>query len=110
MHLKNPKYGNSFRLDTGLLIHDLLDSDVQIFQPTDRPIVEGFQVSFDAMSDQEKDRFVAFVLASAGELITLKDHEGTVWEGMITDDRIVIRENRGCRWEAGFSFEGRRLG
>ncbi len=90
MVLRNPKFGNSFTVDTGIIKHDLLDSDVQIFKPSDRPNFEGFSVAFEALTDIEKDKFITFVTASAGELINLTDHEGTQWQGMIMDEEIII--------------------
>src|SRR3954471_23019514 len=108
MILRNPKFGNTFKVDTGVTIHELMDSDVQVFLPSDHPALDGFTVAFEAMSDEMKDTFVDFVDESAGELITLTDHEGTIWEGMIMDAEIVITEGKGCKWETSFKFEGTR--
>ncbi len=110
MFLKNPRFGNSFKLDTGIIVHDLLDDDTQIFKPSDRPAVEGFTVSFEALTDAEKDRLILFFRSSAGELIDLTDHEGTDWQGMITDREIIFNEvGRTCAWETSFTFEGKRV-
>lgn len=106
MVLRNPKYGNTFSVDTGVTTHSLLDSDVQVFKPSNRPTTKGFSVTLEALDDSTKDRLIQFFIESAAEIVTVIDHEGTSWIGMIMDESIVIKESgRTCKWETSFRFE-----
>jgi hypothetical protein len=114
MLLRNPKFGNSFSLDTRVRIHKLEGDDIQIFKPSDQPAIHSFKVDFEALTDLDIQNFLNFLDASAGELITLKDHEGTDWEGVITSPTVEIMEYREngsavCQWQTGFEFEGKRV-
>lgn len=109
MNFKNPKFGNSFTIDTGVTIQRSLDGSLLV--DTHRNQLQGFHYEFSGMTLEEKNAFLEYVVASAGQEITMTDHEGVVWRGFITDKEPTTRcLKRNCDYYAAFSFEGVRVG
>lgn len=110
MVIRVPKFGNKFTVDARALIQRSVGGDLIAFHPSDHPTIEGFQVEFEALTDDQMWTMVSFFDSAAGEVIAMEDHEGTLWEGIIKDENITFTENGKCKWELGFSFEGIRTG
>lgn len=63
-----------------------------------------------SMNLTEKNNLLAVFIASAGQELTITDHDGQVWLGIITTnipEFITVRD--GCWFDVEFEFIGRRL-
>lgn len=104
--LRSPDFGNSFRLVPNTIQHRTLNGNLRTYQGN-RPTWEGFHVVFSALTRAQLDKFKAYVIASAGQVITLTDHEGRDWLGIISSRQILISAGKGeCNYQAEFEFEG----
>jgi hypothetical protein len=108
MTLKNPKFGNTFTLNTGVTIKRSLDG--QLIVDAHKNILEAYNVSFEALTQVERDSLIDFFISTAGEEIQMQDHEGFNWLGIITTEQPTFRtDGRTCKYSTELSFEGRRV-
>lgn len=95
--------------------HDLLKTriqrrsragDLKVYIDPTWPEKVTFRFTFQDLTDTEKTDFALLVAASLGQLVRLTDHEGRVWDGVITNPNgeymHVFRE---CGVTAEFDFE-----
>lgn len=111
MQFRNPKFGNTFTIDNNQVIHRTLGGTLNVISSTNWPTIQSFSVQYEALSKAMIDDFIAFYLDSIGEEIEYTDHEGRIWNGMITTPNLLISQSGDdCRYETSFSFEGEIVG
>ena len=108
MTFKNPKFGNTFTLDAGVQIKRTLDGSLIV--DTHKNQIESFHVEFEGLTVDQRDAFIEYLLATAGQEILVTDHEGVQWQGFNSDQEPAFRTaGPGCLYECSFSFDGIRL-
>lgn len=104
--LRPPDFGNSFKFVPNTIQHRTLNGDLRTFQGN-RPMWEGFHVTFTALTRAQIDRFKAYIIGGRGSVITLTDHENRNWTGIISSQELEIICGRDeCNYQASFDFEG----
>jgi hypothetical protein len=110
LFFRRPTFGNTFRIETGLIVRNNLNGQPQIFRSSAWPVIESFKITLIALSIEERDAFLDFYRSVAGEVIVFTDHETRQWEGVITTENPqLVSEGRGCKYKTEFEFEGRIL-
>jgi hypothetical protein len=110
MIFKNPSLGNSFSLDTNTIVRKTMDGDTVVYKNSFWPNFEGFSVTFEALSLEEKDALKSFLLGSAGQVIRYKDHEGSNWVGIFTTPNPEFIETGSlCLYKVSLTFEGSKV-
>lgn len=108
--LRSPQFGNSWSVTVNQsqernLGGELLPRADQLF-----PQFEQFEVSFVALSKQQIDDFINFLIENRGIEIFLNDFENTNWQGVIPPQKIeIIRGRKGCNYQTSFTFEGLKV-
>jgi hypothetical protein len=110
MIFRNPKFGNSFSIDTGVKVRRSLDGELLIARGQSWPNIESFSMEFEALTDAQMQAMMDFCSAMAGDEFNIQDHEGTLWLGVIKSPEIEFRQaKRVCGWTTKFEFEGKRV-
>jgi hypothetical protein len=103
--LKNPRMGNTFTLDTGSVVKRTLDGS--LIMDSHKRTREQFSMDFVANTVEQRDAFLEFCLAVAGEEIVLTDHEGFEWRGFLVDDAPTgFCAGPGCSYNFSMTFDG----
>jgi hypothetical protein len=104
--LRNPHFGNTESLHTGLIRHENPSGIIIVGHPTYKYMHRVFNFECSELTVTEKENFEAFVKIAAGYQITLVDHEDVTRTGVLTDPQYIItKEGRGCRYTVSFNFE-----
>ncbi len=103
--LKNPRFGNTFTLNSGTIIKRSLDGS--LIADSHRNKQEQFTMEFIANTVQQRDDFIQFCLDVAGDEIFITDHEGFEWKGFIVDETPTgVCVGPGCSYAFNLTFDG----
>lgn len=115
--MRNPEFGNKFKLVRNTKVHRTFGGNLHTFQ-AGAPMWEGFSVSFKALSLTEMTTLRDWIIQNVAQIVTLTDFEGRIWTGIIVSDDINILNGKnllhpalphtplGCNYEISFDFEG----
>ena len=67
VNLRVPKFGNIHRVDLGTVVRRLRSGQLSICRPSTWPNIEELQVSFEHLSDQQREDLINFLVTSAGQ-------------------------------------------
>lgn len=108
LELRNPKFGNSndvknetiFRRTTG---NQLIGGRIATW-----PVTETFKCSFEALTQAQRDAFLALAVASSGMEVGFLDQEDRQWRGVLISPFVdVAQRSRICDYVASFEFRGK---
>lgn len=118
MSLRNPEFGNIWRLTRNTIIHRTLGGTLHTFQ-AGKPTWEGFSFKFRALNSDQVTELKTFLLQNAGEIVTLTDFENRQWTGIVVSESVKIVKGRrnprvgspnySCNFEMSFDFQGNVL-
>lgn len=107
MKLRSPEFGNVITLDTALIVNQTVDGETILVHDPTWFNAQGFQMEFKALSREQVDAFIAFLIATAGLEIEYTDHENRKWLGVFTTEEPVFTQyGRGCQWSFEINFVG----
>ncbi len=107
MILKNPKFGNTWKIDTKVKSDFAAGGALVQVHDSQWPLLQSFSMLFADMDTVEKDSLENFLINTAGEEITMQDFEQRDWKGVfITDPLEFTITGPGCRWTITLDFEG----
>lgn len=106
--LRNPEFGNIFRLHRDITVQHTVDREVRSFSKAQNH--ESFSVTIKALTRTDVDRFRQYLTSTYGEIIRIRDHELRFWEGLVTSDELRIIGKDDCNLQLSFDFEGVVLG
>lgn len=110
LNLRIPKFGDTKRLTAKFKIKRTLAGFPRVSRVTSWPQIEVLRFTIEALTQTQRDDFIAFIELTAGLNIRLLDHENVNWSGIIIDPTVeVTDEGRGCQYQLAFSFRGVRL-
>lgn len=110
LNLRIPKFGDTKRLIAKFKIKRTLAGFPRVSRVTSWPQIEVLRFTIEALTQTQRDDFIAFIELTAGLNIRLLDHENVNWSGIIIDPTVeVTDEGRGCQYQLAFSFRGVRL-
>lgn len=108
--LRNPKFGNRRVFDASTKIKRTANGYLRVTRKSTWPKIERFMYSFEALTETQRDEFLAFFELTAGVNIKVVDHEACEWEGIIEEKAIKTKQTgRGCQFTLDFTFRGTRL-
>jgi hypothetical protein len=103
--LKIPLFGNTDKTETGFKIRYTLNNQLSVVRGN-WPTIRRFKFDFSALTEAQRDDFLAFYLLSLGQEIGLLDHEDRQWRGVIISDGKTTQVGQGCDYSTGFEFQG----
>lgn len=107
MIFRNPKFGNTYNIDTGVKIRRTLDGDLRQAYDPQWPLAESFTMSFEALSRIQVDAMIAFYSGAAGLTIQFTDHEGFLWNAIVKSEALTFTQRgRDCLWETDMEMIG----
>lgn len=107
LELRNPEFGDTEDVSTQAQMLRSRSGQLNPVRGANWPTIRVLSFRFVALSEQQKDDFVAFVEASAADDIGLLDHYGRQWKGLLLFDAAeFVQVGRGCQYEAAFKFRG----
>ena len=103
--LRNPKLGNSQKLDESTLVRETRTHILKVFKDTNWPSYEINSWEFEAICITEKDEFITFIEANVAAEITITDHNGDSHVGVImTPDIDIVTKQDDTFYNFRFEF------
>ncbi len=90
--LKNPRFGNVHSVHLQTIAKRTRSGVLYLFKRT--PTYESFKLDFDRIDETRFLRLIAFMKATAGQVIQYKDHKGVRWNGYILTDPFELVNDR----------------
>lgn len=107
MKLRSPEFGNTITLDTAQVTTKTVDGETVIVHDSSWFQPHSFRMQFKALSRQQVDAFIQFLIATAGLEVEYTDHETRKWLGVFTTEEPVFTHyGRGCQWSTEIEFMG----
>jgi hypothetical protein len=104
--LRNPEFGNTELLNNQLIRHENSSGIIIVAHPSWRAHIKSFVFTFKAISETDKEDYEDFIRNTAGQEITIVDHENITRTGVITNSVISMPQaGRGCQYQLAFAFE-----
>lgn len=110
--LRVPEFGNTDSIELSRIQRNSRAGDLIIWRHPSWPKAEKWKYSFQNLSERQSKDFLAFIDATLGQEITLTDHEGVSWSGIIvTPEAPVSQEGPDAGVRCGgfnceFEFQG----
>lgn len=100
LSLRSPEYGNT---DSTLVarVARIVGTEARYVNKT-VPVERQFHFTVTVINAADKDDIVSLFLANLGKELTLTDHNGDVYTGIINNDFTVAEEKSG--WILGFTW------
>lgn len=106
----NSQLGNTETLQSNAIIRENRGLQPISFKSADWPVNVLSKYSLKTMNLTERTNIMNFLIVSAGQEITLTDHDGVVWIGVvITPIPEVITTQDNCSYDIEFEFLGRKI-
>ena len=103
--LRKPDFGDSDSYEPYRVSRLSRGGDLQVFQDPMWPTTEVLSFKFSYLDPTVAESLLVFLKATAGQVITLKDHFGRTWTGfIITPAGDVVQEKRTTK-TAAFKFQ-----
>lgn len=103
--LRKPDFGDSDSYDVFRVSRYSRGHDIQVYQDPMWPKTEVLSFKFSYLDPDIVNSLLDFLKATAGDLVTLKDHFGRTWTGyIITPAGDVVQEKRTTQ-TAAFKFQ-----
>lgn len=90
--LPAPDFGNTEGLGQTRVQRNTRGGTFVIYRPAYWPTTDEFDLTFSYLSQAQADRLRALVAASVGRLCTYRDHEGRVWQVVVTNPDLVVTQ------------------
>lgn len=110
--LRVPLFGNSDSLELSRVQRNSRAGDLIIWRHPNWPKAEKWKYAFENLTERQSKDFLSFIDATLGQEITLTDHEGVSWTGIIvTPESPVSQEGPDAGVRCGgfnceFEFQG----
>lgn len=92
--LPRPEYGNAERFDFSRINRRSRGGDLILFRNEQWPRTKTLSLTFNWLSEQQKQQMLAFMQATIGQRVIYRDHYGNVWLGFImTPAAEVVQES-----------------
>jgi hypothetical protein len=106
--LRNPKFGNKQIQEIDVILRKTRGGEQVVGTEPTWLTTTYIEVSFEALTQAQRDDLIELLEASAGDEIKLIDWENRTWRGVIVSNpnEIVQVRDDGNSYEASFKFEG----
>lgn len=103
-----PDFGNSHEIEVARINRISRAGTLQVFRDSIWPETEVLNFRFNKLSEAKAQSFMQFVAETLGKEITMTDHEGVVWNGIIMNpDAEIICNDKSCEpYETELVFQG----
>lgn len=107
--LRNPKFGNTYGMDTESIVRRNKAMQLLSFRYPNWPTFETLKFKIEKLSPTDKDNVIDFIKASAGTNIGLLDYFDRQWVGLLISPMIdIIKQGKDdCTYEVSFEFLGK---
>jgi len=79
--------------------------DLVVYRAGYWPKSKVFNLKFNDLSNSQKSSLIMFFRLTLGQLMTINNHEGRSFSGVITSPEAEAVESRGGRWSVDVVFE-----
>lgn len=108
--LRNPEFGNSDDVTSFRVFRQSRGGTYSSYRASYWPTETTLSYSFRALTRTEAQNFLQFYKDSLGQEVTLVDHEGRSWTGLIESVNAPVADNGGfvhnCGYSASLTFVG----
>lgn len=104
--LPSPDFEDTTRLEFNRIQRKTRGGDLIVYKDNLWPKNEVLSMRFSYLGQGQVNRLLDFIYQSLGKDITLLDHEGKTWTGMIVTPAANIVENSRNNLTASFDFIG----
>lgn len=105
--LRDPNFGDQRTTSISRILRLSRGGTRHVFRYDTWPRYEQLRLQVEALSKDERDLFITFLDHSLGKQVILEDHNGLVWQGIITTpDSDVMQTQRDCGYVIDIGFEG----
>lgn len=104
--LRNPEYDNKFQYQPTRINRETRGGTLIIFADPVWPKLKKLEFTVTYLQGIQMQNLQAFLLASIGQSIGLRDWEGQQWEGVILNPDAEISNAQRGNWSIGLQFEG----
>jgi len=107
--LRNPSFGNQYKLTFSILKRESRGRDLLI-DPTStfasKPFIQTFSYTIDYLTQLDGQKLFTFLNANLGTLVELKDYENITWATiLVTNPEIVLTQRDKNNFSVSFEFE-----
>lgn len=102
--IRKPIFGNKMSLSNQTVTKKTLNGETKIVNQSVWPTTRHLSVEFRALTLAQKQQMETFMKGTAGQLITVQDHENKLWSGVAVGDPIFTQERDTCMWGLTFDF------
>jgi hypothetical protein len=106
--LRNPSFGNQYKLQYNVIKKETRGRDLIIAANSTfatKEYVETISYEIDYLKQTDGYNLINFLNNNIGQLITLTDYEGIVWNGVITNPEIGFIQKDRANFSVGFELE-----
>jgi len=96
--LRSPELGDTHNLDTHVINRETIGGEVKSIKDSSWPNKQRRNFSFSNVSESVADDFETALIASAGEAVSIIDHNNEIWSGVIISNPtdIVTQRDTNC--------------
>ena len=106
LNIRSPIFGNKDSYHRERINTHNRGNELIIFGPTYWPKDATTELQFDTLTIEQAKALSTFVDTNLGKMVTIVDHEGNSFTGMIiTPDISYSQAGRGCNYKSSFSFQ-----
>lgn len=102
--IRKPIFGNKLLISNQTVVKKSLNGETKVVSKSTWPTTRRFSVEFRALTLAQKQQMETFMVGTAGNLITVQDHENKLWSGVAIGDPIFTQERDTCMWGLTFDF------
>lgn len=103
---RRPDLGNIDEISFQRVNRRSRGGDIIIFRDDDWPKTETLNLNFTFVNEKDGIDLLQFIKLSLGDLVTYKDHENRVWEGVIQNPTAELIQTGPSIWTLNMVFEG----
>ncbi len=104
--LRNPAFGNIDTMGPRRIFRRTRGNQPKAYKACIWPVDLTFKFSFSDLDRRAMELLQAFLRLTLGKNVSLTDHEGRVWNGIILNPDSALKWQRDDRWGADIVFTG----
>lgn len=105
--LRAPEFQDRDRNSYTRVTRETRGGSLVVYADPEWPSLRNVAVTVQGLTANEADDYIAFMYATLGKKIQVRDWEGGLWEGVIINpENPVTQDGPGCKYTISFELEG----
>lgn len=105
--LRAPEFQDRDRNSYTRVTRETRGGSLIVYADPEWPSLRNIAVTVQGLTSTEADEYIAFMYATLGKKIQVRDWEGGLWEGVIINpENPVTQDGPGCKYTISFELEG----